>query len=254
MLGERDVKKARSLISFTWPGESLMVSFERSHSNLLHFNMKVDSCIQRRIPAPIAAVDWMDPAPSERIPSFISSRLIVRLISIPHISSERTTAAFICHYLSSSVRLEIRLRCYYSVGCIYIFIFGPAYNSLDIYFQATAFSVNSSCLCSLARRPNSVARSVHFNGRLDEGLEMRLGIDQPVMMSLVHSPQKHRTGAMRENSPKASTYCLRSMCVWQCRVRLEMNHSRTVLWFDFCCLERVFSHQIHHCFLEFVLA
>lgn len=91
MLGERDVKKACNLISFTWPGESVLVSFERSHSNLLHFNMKVDSCIQRRIPAPIAAVDWMDPASSERIPSFMSSRLIVRLISIPHISAERTT-------------------------------------------------------------------------------------------------------------------------------------------------------------------
>lgn len=123
MLGERDIKKARKLISFTWPGESVMVCFKRSHSNLLHFNMKVDSCILRRIPALIAAVVWMDPAPSERIPSFMSSRLIVRLISIPHISTERTTCSL---YL-----LLLELQCA-SWDTSPLLLFGGLY--LYIYF------------------------------------------------------------------------------------------------------------------------
>ncbi len=109
------------------------------------------------------------------------------------------------------MRLEIHLHCYYSVGCIYIFIFGPADYSLDIYFQATAFSVNSTCLCSLARRPNSVAGSVHFNGRLEEGLEMRLGIDQPVVMSLVHSTKTQNWS--HEGKLPQSQYLLSAKCV-----------------------------------------
>lgn len=125
-----------------------MVSFEPSHSNLLHFNMKVDSCIQRCIPAPIAAVDWMDPAPSELIPSFMSSRLIVRLISIPHISTERTTCSL---YL-----LLLELQCaswdtspLLLFGGLYLYIFfRPWMTSLAFISKATAFSTNSSCLCS----------------------------------------------------------------------------------------------------------